>query len=100
MPSCSECRVLHKFNPGRPDCDSENPQFDGTCPRRNQKTNLPIARFLLLGNLFLKHHVLPMQGGVLDQDIRFIWTVIVLDIEIARETEASMKKAMKKMPRF
>lgn len=104
LPSCADCRALHRFNPGRPDCDSENPQYDGTCPRRLQKINSPvipgIAKFMFLAGWFIKHNVLPIKGGLLDQDLRFVWTVMAMDAEIAKETETAMKKAMKKVPKF
>ena len=103
--TCEHCRAIFAGEDGRPDCDSENPQYDGECPRRlNRNKHLTEKRFLLLAGIFTKFHTLPIDGALLDQDVRFLTALTILSNHIASKQEEEAKRmlteAKSKMPRF
>lgn len=88
---------MFKGFPDRPDCHLENPKYDLTCPRRLQKqVSGSVKSFLLLAGMFLSHKVMPLYGGLLDQDIRFVVALGALSGEVNVD-ELQKVKAMTKM---
>jgi len=76
---------MFKNFPGRPDCDLDKPEYDGTCPRRGKKISPVCAKFLTVVGIFLKFRILPYDGGLFDQDLRFLVGLTVLSEEFKTE---------------
>ena len=95
--TCARCRALYRADPGRPDCDSPNPQYDGKCPRRGHKIDPAIAKFLFLVGLFMEYGAAPVAGGLYDQDVRFITTLVVVGSDAKVKEIKSLEGMLKKM---
>lgn len=95
--SCAKCHELYRADPDRPDCDSSNPQYDGECPRRNNKISPVIAKFLFLAGLFIEYKALPIYGGLYDQDMRFITTLAIVGSDAKLKELKSMENMMQKL---
>jgi hypothetical protein len=88
---------MYRQIPGRPDCDKEEPEFDGTCPRRGYNMDLVVGKFMLLGGMFLRFGVLPIHGGLYDQDLRFSVTLGVLAPEFQESQVKTVQAQMAAM---
>lgn len=88
---------MYRGIPGRPDCRSPNPQFDGECPRLKERPHPVASRFLFLAGLFMKYNLPPIMGGQMDQDLRFITALGLLSSETLHREEMEMDKMLQKM---
>ena len=91
---------MYRNVPGRPDCNSPSPEFDGECPRRKNRPHPVAARFLFLAGIFMQHKLPPYAGGLYDQDLRFVTALALIGAEVHEDEMAEIKKMLQKMQRM